>query len=395
METLWFTLYFRQHPGAGDSESLNGGWRRSDGEKAGLNGVGGIRDSMGGERPVTAAERNREAFLGAARRAGFQLAGIAPAGPVKDFPLFQEWVADGLAGPLIYMTDHRAEVRADPRRLMPGARSVVCVGLLYNTAGPAMHSVSRYAWGAGDYHDLLRAMLGQVVREVEEETGPFGYRICVDTAPLLERSLAREAGLGWIGRNTCLIHQPMGSWFFLGEVLTTLEMAPDGPPPDRCGTCRRCIDACPAAALVPAGGGRYRLDARLCISTWTIEQRGALAEEAREGSGHLIFGCDICQEVCPWNRKAPLTMQAEFQPLHPDPDLAELAGLTEEEFRERFRRTPVWRARYAGMLRNAATAMGNSGDRRYLPVLRKLAGFGDEGVSEHARWAIRRLEARR
>ncbi len=350
---------------------------------------------MGGESSLAAAERNREAFLGAARRAGFQLAGIAPAAPVDDFPVFQEWVADGLAGPLHYLTDHRAGLRADPRRLMPAARSVVCVGLLYHAPGPDRHSVSRYAWGNADYHDLVRGMLERVVQEVRAELGPFESRICVDTAPLLERSLARRAGLGWIGRNTCLIHQPMGSWFFLGEVLTSLEMAPDSPPPDRCGTCRRCIDACPTGALVPAGGGRYRLDARLCISTWTIEQRGALPEEAREKMGHLIFGCDICQEVCPWNRKAPLTPMAEFQPLYPNPDLAELAGLAAEEFRERFRRTPVWRARYAGMLRNAATAMGNSGEERYLPVLRKLAEFGDEGVSEHARWAIRRLEAGR
>lgn len=342
---------------------------------------------------MTSPDRSKEAFLRAARRAGFQLAGIAPAAAVSDFPLYRQWLEDGLGGPLGYLSGHRANLRADPRHLLPSARSVLCVGLLYNTAGPDRHSVSRYAWGAGDYHDILRAMLLQVVREVMEQTGPFEYRICVDTAPLLERSLAREAGLGWIGRNTCLIHQPTGSWFFLGEVLTSLDMAPDSPPPDRCGTCRRCIDACPTGALVPAGGGRYRLDARLCISTWTIEQRGALPEPGRERSGHLVFGCDICQEVCPWNQRAPLTARQEFQPLHPDPDLAELAELTEEEFRQRFRRTPVWRARYSGMLRNAATAMGNSGDARYLPALRKLAAMGDEAVEEHARWAMRRLEA--
>ncbi len=338
-------------------------------------------------------ERSREAFLAAARRAGFQLAGIAPAASISDFALYQQWVEDGLAGPLGYLTDRRAAVRADPRLLLPSARSVLCVGLLYHTAGPARHSVSRYAWGAGDYHDVVRAMLEGVVQEVLKEMGPFEYRICVDTAPLLERSLAREGGLGWIGRNTCLIHQPMGSWFFLGEVLTSLDMDPDTPPPDRCGTCRRCIDACPTGALVPAGGGRYRLDARMCISTWTIEQRGPLPDQAREGSGHLVFGCDICQEVCPWNRRAPVTATAEFQPLHPDPDLAELAALTEGEFRARFRRTPLWRARYSGLLRNAATAMGNSGDARYLPALRKLAKIEDEGVKEHACWALRRLEA--
>lgn len=344
---------------------------------------------------MTAAERAREAFLAAARRAGFQLAGIARAGPVADYPIYEQWVKDGYAGPMGYLEGERGRMRADVRRLLGTARSVLCVGLLYHTAGPERHTVSRYAWGAADYHDVLRAMLEGVVREVMEEVGRFEYRICVDTAPVLERSLAREAGLGWIGRNTCLIHEPMGSWFFLGEVLTSLEMPAGSPAPDRCGTCRRCIEACPTGALVPAGGGRYRLDARLCISTWTIEQRGVLPEAAREGMGQHLFGCDICQEVCPWNRRAPVTARAEFQPLHPDPDLAELAGLGEEEFRERFRRTPLWRAKYVGLLRNAATAMGNSGDRRYLPALRKLAEMGDEAVSEHARWAIRRLEGGR
>ncbi len=337
--------------------------------------------------------RNREAFLAAARRAGFQLAGIARASPVSDFPLYQEWLAAGMAGPLRYLADHRAPLRADPRHLLPSARSVLCVGLLYNSPGPERHSVSRYAWGPADYHDILRAMLDRVAAELTEELGPFDYRICVDTAPLLERSLARQAGLGWIGRNTCLIHQPLGSWFFLGSILASLDAAPDAPPPDRCGTCRRCIDACPTQALVPAGGGRYRLDARLCISTWTIEQRGPLPEAARESIGHLLFGCDICQEVCPWNRRAPFTDLPGFQPLHPDPDLAGLAALTEDDFRTRFRHTPLWRTRYAGLLRNAATAMGNSGQPRYLPVLRKLAGIQDEGVREHALWAIRRLEA--
>ncbi len=321
------------------------------------------------------------------------MAGVARAVPMTDFPVYQQWVAGGLAGPLDYLADHRATLRQDPRRLMPAARSVLCVGLLYNTPGPDAHSVSRYAWGAGDYHDVIRAMLGRVVADLQQEAGPFEHRICVDTAPVLERSLAREAGLGWIGKNTCLIHQPHGSWFFLGEVLTALDLPPDSPPPGRCGTCRRCIDACPTQALVPAGGGRYRLDARLCISTWTIEQRGPLPEAARQASGSFLFGCDICQEVCPWNRRAPVTALPEFQPLHPDPDLAELAGLTEEDFRERFRRTPLWRAKYAGLLRNVATAMGNSGEARYLPVLRKLERVGDEGVREHARWAIRRLEA--
>lgn len=360
---------------------------------AGSTVPGGSRSRMVERIAVSDPARSREIFLAAARKAGFQLAGVARAAPVEDFPLYSQWIEDGLAGPLGYLTDHRASLRADPRRLLPSARSVLCVGLLYHTPGPARHSVSRYAWGAGDYHDVVRALLQSVVDEMTERLGPFDYRVCVDTAPVLERSLARQAGLGWIGRNTCLINQPLGSWFFLGEVLTSLEIPPDAPPPDRCGTCRRCIDACPTQALVAGPDGRSRLDARRCISTWTIEQRGPLAPAERTACGTLLFGCDICQEVCPWNRRAPFTARPEFQPLHPDPDLAELAFLGPEQFRSRFRRTPVWRTRYAGLLRNAATAMGNSGDRSYLAALRHLAAFPDDAVREHALWAIRRLEA--
>lgn len=334
-------------------------------------------------------------FAALARRAGFHLAGVAPARPLEDYTIYNQWLKDGLAGPLGYLSDHRGALRADPRGLLPAARSVLCVGLLYNTPGPEAHTVSRYAWGAADYHDLLRASLKPLVEELLRAWGTFEYRIGVDTAPLLERSLARQGGLGWIGRNTCLIHEPLGSWFFLGEILVSVELPPDSPPPDRCGTCRRCIDACPTAALVEEPGGRTRLDARRCISTWTIEQRGPLGEEQRAASGGLLFGCDICQEVCPWNRRAPYSTEPGFQPLHPDPDLAELSAMPEEEFRGRFRRTPLWRTKYAGLLRNAATAMGNSGDAGYIPALRRLIEeAGDEAVSEHARWALSRLEAR-
>jgi len=336
---------------------------------------------------------SRSTFFTAARRAGFTLAGIAPALPVDDYAVYSQWVTDGLAGPLGYLSDHRGPLRADPRSLLPSARSVLCLGLLYNTGAHEPHSVSRYAWGSGDYHDILRASLQALVDDLKLEWGEFEYRICVDTAPLLERSLARLAGLGWIGRNTCLINEPLGSWFFLGEVLVSVELAPDSPPPDRCGSCRRCIDACPTQALIPAPSGQWQLDARLCISTWTIEQRGPLSEEARAASGPLLFGCDICQEVCPWNRKAPLTGLAAFQPLDPNPDLAELSALSPEDFRARFRRTPLWRTKYAGLLRNVATAIGNSGDPTYIPTLLRLTEMDDDGVREHALWALNRLES--
>jgi epoxyqueuosine reductase len=205
----------------------------------------------------------------------------------------------------------------------------------------------------------------------------------VDTAPLLERSYARLAGLGWIGKNTCLINQQSGSWFFLGELLTSFEIAPDTPPPDRCGTCRRCIDACPTAAILPDG-----IDSRLCISYFTIEQRGAVPEEMRAGIGGHVFGCDICQGVCPWNRRAPVTEDPAFAPRQFAPRLADMAALTEPEFRAMFRGSPVTRARYSGFLRNVAIAMGNRGLPQFRAPLKKLAASEDPVVAEHARWAL-------
>jgi epoxyqueuosine reductase len=291
-----------------------------------------------------------------------------------------------------YLADHRAALRSDPRLLLPSAKSVLCVGKLYKTKGRPDPAVSSYAWGSGDYHDAVRAGLEALIAQLRAFWGPFEHRICVDTAPLLERGYARQAGLGWIGKNTCLINQPQGSWFFLGAVLVSVELAPDTPPPDRCGTCRRCIDACPTEAIVPAPGGGWRLDGRLCISTWTIEQRGALPEAAREASGHHMFGCDICQEVCPWNRRAPSTDEPAFQPRNDAPDLEILAAMDAAEFRRQFRQTPLWRTKHAGLLRNTATAMGNSGDRRHLPALRRLAEHEDSAVREHARWGIARIE---
>src|SRR5581483_1683229 len=215
--------------------------------------------------------------------------------------------------------------------------------------------ISRYAWG-DDYHDVLRHGLERLAERITERAGPFEWRACVDTAPLLERSYARMAGLGWIGRNTCLINQQSGSWFFLGELLVSLEIAPDVPPPDRCGTCRRCIDACPTAAIVPRANG-WTVDSRLCISYFTIEQRGPIEEAMRPGIGGHVFGCDICQDVCPWNGRAPVA--GEFEPRNFAPPLIELASLTEVEFRTMFRGTPVTRAKYSGFLRNVAMAMGN------------------------------------
>jgi epoxyqueuosine reductase len=322
-----------------------------------------------------------------AAQCGFELAGVAAALPHPDAGRYHDWFSQGLAGRMSYLTDHRAAIRADPRLLLPSARSIVCVGKLYN--GPEPYStrfdrsdlawISRYAWG-DDYHDVLRAGLERLAARL----GPdHEWRACVDTAPLLERSYARQAGLGWIGKNTCLINEPLGSWFFLGELLTSLELEPDSPPPDRCGTCTRCIDACPTNALTP-----YELDATRCISYLTIELRGPIPEEHRRGVGRHVFGCDICQDVCPWNGRAPVTPDASFAPREFAPPLEKLACLSETEFREMFRGSPVKRTKYSGFLRNVALAIGNSGDPTLHPLLEHLAASEDEVVREAARSAL-------
>lgn len=339
-----------------------------------------------------------------AAECGFELAGVAAARPLAEAGWYQTWAGQGMAGAMRYLTDHRAEVRQDPRRLLPAAESIVCVGKLYR--GPEPHStersnaelgwISRYAWG-DDYHDIMRAGLDRLAKRLREETGQaFDHRICVDTAPLLERAYARQAGLGWIGKNGCLINEQQGSWFFLGELLISLSLLPDLPPPDRCGTCTRCIDACPTAAIVPNDrvfGPAYTVDARQCIAYFTIELRGPVPEQARPGIGRHVFGCDICQDVCPWNRRAPSVPVDVFAPRAGmvDPPLERLAALTETEFNEVFRHTPVSRAKYAGFLRNVAIAMGNSGAPNFREPLKRLAQYPDPLVAEHAAWALEQL----
>ncbi len=324
---------------------------------------------------------------------GFELAGIARALPHQDFSRYSDWLFQGYAGQMAYLTDYRAERRSDPRSLLPTAKSVICLAKYYNSDQPLSCSmddpargwISRYAW-SHDYHDVLRAKLSDFVARLQHTSGVFDYKLCVDTAPLLERSYARQAGLGWIGKNTCLINQQKGSWCFLAEVLVSLELDPDSPPPDRCGTCTRCIDACPTSAI-----GAEGLDATRCISYFTIELRGSVPEAMRNGIGTHLFGCDICQDVCPWNRRADVS--EEFAPIVFAPDLEEMAALTQDEFRARFRATPVYRAKWRGFLRNVAVAMGNSADPKFLGALEKLANCGDTLIEEHARWALGRLKS--
>ena len=325
--------------------------------------------------------------------------GVTGAGEVQDFARYRSWADRGLAGEMTYLTDRRGDLRHRPEELLPGAKSVICVGLVYHGPEPlstevsdAEHAwISRYAWG-DDYHDVIRAKL-ELLADKIQKVSPMQFRVCVDTAPLTERSLGRDAGLGWIGRNTCLINQQLGSWFFLGELLTTLELEPDAAPPDRCGSCTRCIDACPTAAIVPSPDGRFELDARLCISYFTIELRSSIPEEHRAAVGANVFGCDICQDVCPWNRKAARTNEPKFSPREFAPPLERMAALSEPEFRALFRGSPVRRAKYAGFLRNVAVAMGNSGLAKFRLPLEKLAGSADTEVAGHARWALEQLSA--
>jgi epoxyqueuosine reductase len=336
-----------------------------------------------------------------ARACGFELAGIARATPAPDFARYAEWVSAGFAGEMGYLRDHRAALREDARNLLPAARSVICVGKIYNAPAPYSTCfdeperawIARYAWG-DDYHDVVRhglERLDEMLRERVAEAGiTLESRVCVDTAPLLERSYGRAAGLGWIGKNTCLINQHEGSWFFLGELLTSLDIEPDSPPPDRCGSCTRCIDACPTAAIVPAGDG-FALDSRRCISYFTIELRSAIPEEWRAAMGKQVFGCDICQDVCPWNRRAAVTHESEFAPREFAPSLEKLAALSEAEFRAMFRGSPVTRARYAGFLRNVAVAMGSLGRPEFREPLERLAQSENPLVAEHARWALEQL----
>ena len=344
---------------------------------------------------------NRRLVHDAASERGFDLVGVTAAHPVPDFARFRSWVDRGLAGEMRYLTDHRAEIRNNPEQLLPGVRSIICVGMVYNGPEPLSTEfsdlerawISRYAWG-DDYHRVLRARLEALAGKL---TGieNFSWRACVDTAPLLERSLAAQAGLGWIGRNTCLINQQLGSWFFLGELLTTLDLEPDSPPPDRCGTCTRCIEACPTEAIVPSPDGRFELDARLCISYFTIELRNSIPDTYRPAVGLNVFGCDICQDVCPWNRRASLAADSAFGPRQFAPSLDRLAALSESEFREMFRGTPIPRAKYRGFLRNVAVAMGNAGLEKFRSPLDNLARSEDPLVAEHALWALTRIDALR
>ncbi len=352
----------------------------------------------------TRIEELRSVVLRAAADAGFDLAGIAPATDNRELEYFPEWIAGGWAGEMKYLEsrdDQGALKRSSLSRVAPWARTVMVCAINYNTAHPYSTQVqdpdrgwiSRYAWSREDYHDAVLRRLKRVEGKIHEAASGLEpalvTRSYVDTGPIVERVFAKYAGVGWIGKNTCIINQKMGSWLFLGVILTSLELRPDLPAPDRCGTCTRCIEACPTDALLEP----YQLDSNRCIAYLTIEKRGSIPEDMRAGIGRHVFGCDICQDVCPWNRKAPSSAAPEFQtrPGLVNPALDWLAEMSAEEFRETFRGSPVRRTKQSGLRRNAVIAMGNSRKSEFLPILEKMSADEDQAVAESAQWAIERL----
>jgi epoxyqueuosine reductase len=332
---------------------------------------------------------------------GFDLAGVARAEPTPETEFLREWLARGYAGEMGYLA-RRAEERVDPRRLLPGAASIVMVGLVYDPgarspSAPGRAALARYA-GGEDYHDVLGEKLRALATALEPlARTPVASLSYVDTGPVQERVFAAYAGLGWIGKNTCLIHPRLGSYLFLGALLTDLALPADVREPDHCGSCRACLDACPTQAFAAP----YVLDATRCISYLTIESREATPVELREAHGDLVFGCDICQEVCPWNTRErrslppdPAGLRARLAP-RPEwvaPTLAWLLDLREDAWRLATRGTALRRAKYRGLLRNALVAAGNSGDASLLPRLRRHAESPDAMLAEHARWALERLD---
>ncbi len=350
-----------------------------------------------------------------AREAGFERAGVAAA-PAATAPegsataeRFAEWVARGRAGEMEYLKRRDADgelLRRSARAAMPWARSVVVCAVNYNGVGPRSIEpadegagwIARYAWlgnesgGPADYHDeLLRRLRGMEAGLRERVT--CETRCYVDTGPLLERDFAARAGVGWVGKNTCVLNQELGSWLLLGVIVTSLEVGEEEvamPAADRCGSCTRCIDACPTDALVAP----REMDASRCISYLTIEKKGAIAEEQREAMGRQVFGCDICQDVCPWNRRAPLSALPMRNELL-NPALDWLAGLDTEGFRREFRGSPLERTKRARLQRNVAIAMGNSGEARFEGQLRAWAEGNDAVLAETAAWGLRRLASRR
>jgi epoxyqueuosine reductase len=374
--------------------------------------------SAAGAAPVQ-PNLEREQICSVARGIGFTEAGLValPHGAQdRDAARFAEWIDAGRAGTMGYLErlDEQGHlVRSRVGVPFPWARSAIVCFANYHSAQPRSIDpasrdagwIARYAWSSrqdasgarrpSDYHKVLKKRLQLLEVRLHEQFGAFEARGYVDTGPVVERALATAAGLGWTGKNTCLIHPKLGSYGFLAVLLTSLEVHPDQASltvPDRCGTCRRCLDACPTGALIAP----YQMDGTLCISYLTIEHRGAIDSSLMEGMGRQVFGCDICQDVCPWNRKAPIGTDSALEPRAElvNPSLDWLAELDESQFENLFNGSPVRRTGFYGLRRNVAVAMGNSGLERFMPSLEKWAQSADRGLRAGAQWALAKLQAK-
>lgn len=353
---------------------------------------------------VAENRRIKSEIVSLARELGFDLCRVAACKTPKHFAEFGQWLGRGDAGEMHYM-ERGAQKREDPQLVLPGARSVVVVAMNYwqgvepdtssanlpNAAGTAAATgrIARYAWGE-DYHDVMQEKLGQIDTVLR---GYGGTQKCyVDTGPVLERDFAAEAGIGWHGKSTMLVDRELGTWFFIGAVLTTLELPPDAPHQERCGSCDRCITACPTGAIVAP----HRLDARRCISYLTIELKGPIPLELRPLIGNRIYGCDDCLDACPWNRFAEVSRESRFaaRASTNSMPLRNYLNLDEDQFRILFRRSPIKRIKRRGLLRNVCVALGNVGDRSDLPALAKAVHDPEPLVAEHAQWAITRIQER-
>jgi epoxyqueuosine reductase len=340
------------------------------------------------------AEQVTEALKLRSRELGFSLVGACAAVEPAGASRLGEWLARGYAGNMKYLAERQAAY-AHPRFVLEGVRSILMLGLPYRTADPepvaaGQGRVARYAWGAADYHDVIRRKLHDLADYLRELRPQALSRGTVDTAPLLEREFAQLAGLGWIGKNTLLLSREAGSYFFLAALLTDQELVYDAPhPSDHCGTCTACLDACPTGAFPQP----HVLDASRCISYLTIELKDAMPAELRAGVGDWLFGCDVCQEVCPWNRFSPISAEPELAPLtEMNPvALGELFYLTEEDFRRRFRKTPLWRPHRRGLLRNAAIELGNQRNETAVQPLVHGLNDADPVVRGACAWALGRI----
>jgi epoxyqueuosine reductase len=332
-----------------------------------------------------------------ARKVGFDSCRVAASSSPRYAQYFRSWLCEGEHGEMSYM-ERGEEKRCDPQKVLPGAKSIVVLALNYFQGKQVRRSsrqvgttgqIARYAWG-DDYHDLIQSKLDKIDEFLREFGGQ--QKCYVDTGPVLERDYAAQAGIGWHGKSTMLIDEQLGTWFFLAVALTTLELPPDEPVPDRCGTCERCIKACPTGAITAP----HRLDARRCISYLTIELKGSIPLELRPHIGNRIFGCDDCLDACPWNRFAQVSRETAFSARRSTTgmSLRNYLNLDDNEFRTLFRNSPIKRIKRRGFLRNVCVALGNVGGRSDLPALERAAADPEPLIAEHAKWAIHQIRSR-